>query len=171
MRALGARSVMAVPLVAPGRALGAITLAIGLEAGATSAADVALAQELARRAAIAIDNARLYQEAQEAIRLRDEFLTVASHELNTPIASLAPQRRALRWATSPAARRGHPQDAGHRRIARPSGCRAWSARSSTCPGSRRARFQLRLEPVDLGALVRDGDRAPEGVAGAGRAAR
>ena len=52
------------------------------------ATDVALAQELARRAAIAVDNARLYQDAQEAVRLRDEFLTVASHELNTPIATL-----------------------------------------------------------------------------------
>jgi signal transduction histidine kinase len=47
-----------------------------------------LAQELARRAAVAIDNARLYREAQEAIRLRDEFLSIASHELNTPLATL-----------------------------------------------------------------------------------
>ena len=47
-----------------------------------------LAQELARRAAVAVDNARLYREAQEAIRLRDEFLSIASHELNTPLATL-----------------------------------------------------------------------------------
>jgi GAF domain-containing protein len=50
--------------------------------------DLALGQELARRAALALDNARLYQEAREAVRLRNEFLSVASHELNTPNAVL-----------------------------------------------------------------------------------
>jgi signal transduction histidine kinase len=50
--------------------------------------DVALGEELARRAAVAIDNARLYREARDAIRLRDDFLSIASHELNTPIAAL-----------------------------------------------------------------------------------
>ena len=79
---------VAVPLVARGRALGAITLGIAVTSRRYGAAEVALAQELARRAAIAVDNARLYQAAQEAVRLRDEFLTVASHELNTPIATL-----------------------------------------------------------------------------------
>ena len=76
------------PLVARGRALGAITLGIAVTNRRYGATEVALAQELARRAAIAVDNARLYQAAQEAVRLRDEFLTVASHELNTPIATL-----------------------------------------------------------------------------------
>jgi signal transduction histidine kinase len=47
-----------------------------------------LAEEFARRAAGAIDNAHLYDRAQRAIRARDEFLTVASHELNAPLASL-----------------------------------------------------------------------------------
>ena len=46
------------------------------------------ALELARRLASAIDNARLYQKAQQAIALRDEFLSVASHELRTPLASI-----------------------------------------------------------------------------------
>jgi signal transduction histidine kinase len=50
--------------------------------------DVARAEELARRCAMAIDNARLYQRAKEAIGHRDEFLSVASHELRTPLAAL-----------------------------------------------------------------------------------
>jgi signal transduction histidine kinase len=68
--------------------LGAISFGSAAPGLYYGSADLALAQELARRAAIFIDNARLYGEAQEAIRLRDEFLTIAAHELYTPITSL-----------------------------------------------------------------------------------
>jgi signal transduction histidine kinase len=50
--------------------------------------DLGLAEELARRCAVSIDNARLHAEAQQATRLRDEFLSVAAHELKTPMTSL-----------------------------------------------------------------------------------
>ncbi|APR76086.1 Signal transduction histidine kinase CheA [Minicystis rosea] len=46
--------------------------------------------EVARRAAIAIDNARLYRASQEAVRARSEFLTVASHELRSLDVSIRP---------------------------------------------------------------------------------
>jgi predicted ATPase/signal transduction histidine kinase len=86
--ALAARSTLAVPLLARDRAFGTLQLGSATAGRPYQPADVALVQELARRAALAIDHARLVQEAREAVRLRDEFLAVASHELNTPIASL-----------------------------------------------------------------------------------
>lgn len=85
VRALGARSAIAVPLVVHERMLGVITFVSAAPDRRYDANDLALAAELARRAATALENARLYREAQDAIRLRDEFLMVASHELRTPL--------------------------------------------------------------------------------------
>lgn len=64
MRALGLASVMVLPLIARGRALGRVTFISSDPLRRYGADDVALAEELARRAAVAIDNARLYREAQ-----------------------------------------------------------------------------------------------------------
>jgi PAS domain S-box-containing protein len=71
LRELGLRSYMVVPLVARARTLGAISM-IAAESGRRyGQADLALAQELARRAALAVDNARLYEEAQTEIAERE----------------------------------------------------------------------------------------------------
>lgn len=87
VEALGARSLMVVPLVSQTTPLGALTLCSGAE-GRFDKEDLALAREVAHRAAMAVENARLHRETETAVRLRDEFLSTASHELRTPIQSL-----------------------------------------------------------------------------------
>jgi signal transduction histidine kinase/NO-binding membrane sensor protein with MHYT domain len=83
----GVRSCLAVPVHIRGEVLGAV-VALSPEPRRFGPPDVALFEDLAGRLAHALENARLYHEAQEAIRVRDEFLTIASHELNTPLTPL-----------------------------------------------------------------------------------
>jgi len=75
-------------LTARGECFGTLTVA---RAGAFDAEDRRVAEELARRAGIAIDNARLYREARRAVAIRDDFLSIAGHELRTPLAALSLQ--------------------------------------------------------------------------------
>ncbi len=65
LRSLDLCSNLLVPLIARGRTIGVLTLATAESKRVYGAADVALAEELARRAAIAVDNARLYREVAE----------------------------------------------------------------------------------------------------------
>src|SRR4029077_6739531 len=79
IRALGVGTYMLVPLHGRGGVVGAICF-VSLQSGRQyTRDDIALAEELARRAALAIDNARLYREAEEANRLKEEFLATVSH--------------------------------------------------------------------------------------------
>lgn len=85
LRALIPNSHLVVPLIARGITLGAFSLGRTGAAQPFTPADMLLAEELAQRAALAVDNARLYEEAQAAIHVRDRFLSLAAHELRTPL--------------------------------------------------------------------------------------
>ena len=85
MKEMGLCSYLCVPLSVTGRVLGALTFLSTDGERRYGADDLALAEELGRHAALAIDNARLYGEAQQAVRVRDHFLMSASHDLRTPL--------------------------------------------------------------------------------------
>lgn len=96
LRQLGLESLMVVPLVAHGQTLGTMSFASTHPEHRYTAADLALAEDLAHRAALAMDNSRLYGEIQDAVRIRDEFLSTVSHDLKTPLTAIKGRAQLLR---------------------------------------------------------------------------
>ncbi|OJH36673.1 ATP-binding response regulator [Cystobacter ferrugineus] len=92
---LRVHSAVCVPLRGRRESQGVMTLFATGDRVAFTAADLALFQDVGRRAALALENARLYREAQEAIHLRDDFMAVAAHELRTPLTTLGLQLGSL----------------------------------------------------------------------------
>src|SRR5262249_54154451 len=74
----------------------AMTFAMGPSGRAYTDLDTALADDLAGRAAIALDNARLYHDIQESDRHKNEFLAMLSHELRNPLAPIRNASRIIR---------------------------------------------------------------------------
>lgn len=89
LHALDVTAFICVPLMARGRTLGAITLVRDSTWPAFAEGDIDLAKEIARRAAVAVDNARLYARARRATALRDETLGIVSHDLRNPVAAIS----------------------------------------------------------------------------------
>ena len=103
-RALNTRSVMIVPLIARGHTLGAIAFASTDDSGRRfGQEELKIAGELASRAALLVDNARLYAEAKAAIRQRDDMMAVVSHDLREPLQSISMAAALLRPAQEHAA--------------------------------------------------------------------
>ncbi len=84
----GARSLMTVPVALSERKLGALTFVFAESKRRHTQADLGLAEELARRAAFALENARHYEEARQATRDREQILSVVSHDLKNPLSTI-----------------------------------------------------------------------------------
>lgn len=89
VRELGLTSAMVVPIASRGAAIGAISFVLARAERHYSHDDVVMATQLGERAGAAITNAQLYEQATHAIALRDEFVSIAGHELRTPLATMS----------------------------------------------------------------------------------
>ena len=150
MKLLECQSLLLIPLVARGQTLGLLTLGSRDRARQYDGADLALAQELAGRAAIALDNARLYRESQSASRTKDEFLAMVSHELRTPINAVLGWAAMLREHRLDASRAEHACDAIER------SARAQAHMLEQLLDVSRAisgKLELRLGPAQLAGVV------------------
>jgi signal transduction histidine kinase len=88
LRQLGLRSCLAVPLKVRTRTLGVLTFAAAVSKRHFGPSDLALAEDLAHRAAMAIENSRLYAEVSATSQRKDEFLATLAHELRNPLAPI-----------------------------------------------------------------------------------
>jgi signal transduction histidine kinase len=95
----GNRSLVFLPLVSRGQSIG-IAVAVSTEGKPLKTSDLPLFSELARRASLAIDNARLYLESQQAVRAREEVLAIVSHDLRNPLNAVTLGTSLLETSTS-----------------------------------------------------------------------
>jgi PAS domain S-box-containing protein len=93
---LGVRSLTCVPVRGHDRVEAVAMLVSATDPRRYAHADVMLAEQLATRAAMALENARLFADALAAVRARDEFLAIAAHELRTPLTALMLRVQLLR---------------------------------------------------------------------------
>jgi PAS domain S-box-containing protein len=108
LEALGVRAFMMVPLSTHGRVTGALTLLSTTPDRECGDDECGLAEELAQRAAFAIDNAGLYRTANAALQARDDIIAVVSHDLRNPLSAIAMCARVL--CDSPPAREEDRRD-------------------------------------------------------------
>ncbi|WP_163991735.1 PAS domain-containing protein [Pyxidicoccus caerfyrddinensis] len=155
MESLHPRSAMFVPLVARGRTLGVVSVVSQSTSRRYCARDLGFMEDVASRAALAVDNAWLYREAEGAVAARDEFVAIATHELRTPLSALLLQLASLQRATErdtpiPPERLKQGLDGARRQAERLSHLVTHLfdvARIST------GRLELEREEVDLSALA------------------
>ncbi len=152
------RAYLSVPLLAGGQIAGALTLMAAAGRG-YGEREVEVIEELGRRASLALENARLYEQAHEALRARDEFLAIAAHEIRGPISSLHLAVQTLRSGKlSPEGQATALEviEREDRRLGR-------FVRELLDLGRiRGGRLQLSLEPVDLAEVVRETVSAQKG---------
>ncbi|WP_437590930.1 sensor histidine kinase [Sorangium sp. So ce1000] len=96
LRCMDPQSVMTVPLLAHGRLLGAIAFVSSTQTRVYGSSELQLAENLARRAALSVENARLYRAAERAIHARDDVLGIVAHDLRNPLGTMLMQAALLR---------------------------------------------------------------------------
>lgn len=85
---LGSTSRMTLPLIAREQRLGVLALGYAASGRRYGPSDLELAEHVARRAALSVDNARLYEQAQTAVQVRNDFLSAVSHDLKSPLTTV-----------------------------------------------------------------------------------
>jgi signal transduction histidine kinase len=154
---VGPRAYMVIPLVTRGRVLGAMVFLVTESDRTFTADDLDFAQHVARRAATAVDNLRLYEEArqaraiaEDANRLKDEFLATLSHELRTPLNAILGWARMLRSCTLDTITQGKALDIIERNaLAQAQIVQGLLDVSRVITGG----LQLELQPVDVAGLI------------------
>jgi signal transduction histidine kinase len=159
VRGAGGEAVeVTLPLAGVGEPLGTLTLFAPPESRLGSPEGLVLAEELGRRLAIAVDNARLYASAEQAVRARDDFLAIASHELKTPLTPLRLQIQTLERLV----RRGELDALSREKLSKIAGGADGQIvrivglidKLLDLTRIRAKRFRLDVGPMDLAATVR-----------------
>ncbi len=145
---IGGVSYVSVPLIVRGRVSGVLTL-MAARHRTYSPPDLETAEELARRAAISLENTRLYRATKDAVRTREEFLAVAAHEIRGPLTSMRLTLDLLRNAEGPTDKLIEIVDRGERRLSR------LVDELLDLGRARSGRLEFVFEPVDLAQVVRD----------------
>lgn len=165
LRSVGMRAVLLVPISIRDRILGVVALVSAETDRRYDANDVALAEELGRRAGVALENAELYRAAQEAAetarqsariaegvsRAKDEFLATVSHELRTPLSAI------LGWSTLLRQRIADPAVAQPIEVIHRNAQRQVRLIDDIMDASRVATGKLRLDvkPTDLVSIAQE----------------
>ncbi|MFO0879903.1 MAG: ATP-binding protein [Gemmataceae bacterium] len=152
VRELSCRSFMIVPMTAHGRTLGAITFVDSQSGRSYGVNEQTLGQNLADRAALALENARLFDEAREALRYRDQFLAMLAHELRNPLAPILAAAEAMRLSDSLSSNHEFQRSMIERQ-----GRHLTRLLDDLLDLSRisHGRVQLQITPIDLIEVIRD----------------
>jgi PAS domain S-box-containing protein len=148
---VGPSSCMGVPLLVKGSLAGAITFQVSAP-HTYEPSDLEIAEELARRAALALDNAQLYRRAQDALRTRDEFLSVAAHEIRGPLTAIHLAAQTIKDGKAPPASVPGLLSIIERQDRQLS---QFADELVDMGKIREGRLRLHFEPVSLGEVVRD----------------
>jgi PAS domain S-box-containing protein len=150
IRELGLKSYIGVPLSVRGKVLGVLTFITAEGGRRYGADDLRVAEDLANRAAVAVENSRLYHALREADRRKDEFLALLGHELRNPLAPISNALHVLKLPQSNDQMRQQAREMLERQVEH-----MVRLVDDLLDVSRimRGKVELRREPVELGAVV------------------